>query len=390
MPFFSSSSSSSPAASLARLPGFLRQESASRKTELQQLFSQLNRQERQRLEAAYSPDSPFSTLQAVRPPALGLNRYSDIVPFKHSQVVVGPSNQVQHRAVLSTSYINANRITAPSSLRSSLPTDWQGYIATQAPLPQTQGQFWKMVYEQNVHVIVCLTAVSPDPDRRAQKAERYWPLAGETDETDNDICVRNVDSVDSQGQVAYRHFEIWNPHEKGTSTAAAAAGRRNVLLVHYQGWPDHGVPATTDDLREILYRIRTWKTEQSKGNQQEASLIPKNFGPMVVHCSAGCGRTGTFCVIDTLLSVLEKTNYPYVAPSPSGGNYATIHAGGAQTVNQAVPSQGQQNDDDVYGWQSDRDIIYETLSSFREERMLMVQTAVQYSFCYTAVRDLCQ
>ncbi|KAG0324440.1 hypothetical protein BGZ99_001822 [Dissophora globulifera] len=224
-----------------------------------------------------------------------------------------------------------------------------------------------MVFEQNVHVIVCLTAVSPNRASRSQKAEQYWPPAGETDFLDqSDLCVRNVDSVDSEDQVAYRHFEIWNPLD-----TEDGARRHNVLLVHYQGWPDHGVPSKTTDLRDILYRIRAWKADQ----QQTSGTT--DFGPMVVHCSAGCGRTGTFCVVDTVLSVLEYTRYPHMAaPSPSG---------------HTMPVSSQQGTGDaVYDWRSDRDIIFESLTSFREERMLMVQTAAQYSFCYTVARDLCR
>ncbi|KAF9992425.1 hypothetical protein BGZ79_003088 [Entomortierella chlamydospora] len=297
---------------------------------------------------------------------------TDIVPYKHSQIHIyaGASTPVLYPLT----FINANRITAPSSLRSSLPAEWRGYIATQAPLPQTQSRFWRMVSEQNVHVIVCLTAVSHDRSQRGQKAERYWPLAGETDEFDRDLHVRNLDKSDEEGKVVYRHFEIWNPID-------TASERRQLLFVHYQGWPDHGVPSKTDDLRDILYKIRAWKSEQQRQPQQASHQ--KDFGPIVVHCSAGCGRTGTFCVIDTILSVLEKIRYPHLALSPSGfdPNDASVQAG-------EQSPQGQQGD--VYDWQGDRDVIYETLGSFRQERMLMVQTASQYSFCYEAVRDLCQ
>ncbi|KAF9354606.1 hypothetical protein BGX34_010906 [Mortierella sp. NVP85] len=294
---------------------------------------------------------------------MDLNRYNNILPYKHSQVLIGEYDPDQPEL----SYINANRIAAPPTLRSSLPTTWGGYIATQAPLPNTQTQFWRMVYQENVHVIVCLTAVSHDRLNRGPKAERYWPRAGETDQLDKDLHVKNLDSVDKQDQTVYRHFDVWNPSDTRSDK------RRKVLLVHYQGWPDHGVPTKTDDLRDILYKIRAWKSEQLEQQQQ-----PLDFGPMVVHCSAGCGRTGTFCVVDTALSILEHSKYPHLAPSPSGGSQNT-----PQTEDQGQKSDG-------YDWEGDRDIIHEALSSFRNERMLMVQTAPQYGFCYKAVQDLCQ
>ncbi|KAF9431382.1 hypothetical protein BGZ76_000377 [Entomortierella beljakovae] len=228
-----------------------------------------------------------------------------------------------------------------------------------------------MIFEQNVHVIVCLTGVSHDRLNRGPKAERYWPMAGKTDELDKDLFVKNIDSVDGQDKVAYRHLEIWNPIDTVTA-------KRSVLLVHYQGWPDHGVPSKSNDLRDIFYKIREWKLEQAVG--QDGLM---DFGPTVVHCSAGCGRTGTFCVIDTVLSILEYVKYPNLAPSPSGYN---PYGENGQSVDPTP--QGQQGD--KYDWESDRDIIYESLDSFRKERMLMVQTPVQYNFCYDTVRDLCQ
>ncbi|KAG0249804.1 protein tyrosine phosphatase, non-receptor type 11 [Mortierella polycephala] len=352
------------ASSAALLPSFLRRLSIQPQIKL---FNHLNQLERQRAQSALSPESPFNVLQATHRTTKDLNRYNDILPYMHSRILVNHPGQQQ----LSASYINASRITTPPRLRSSLPQDWQGYIATQAPLPHTQAQFWRMIDQQNVHVIVCLTPVSQDRSKRAQKAERYWPRAGETDELDADLFVRNLDEMDSEDQIVYRQLELWNP------SIGPSGLRRQILLVHYQGWPDHGVPTQTMDLRDILYRIRAWKAEQQRQHQQQI-----NFGPIAVNCSAGCGRTGTFCVVDTALSVLEHTRYPYLAPPPNGQSSST---NGVQI--DADPGVGLQGD--AYDWNGNRDIIFEALSSFREERMLMVQTAAQYYFCYEVVRDLC-
>ena len=145
-----------------------------------------------------------------------------------------------------------------------------------------------------------------------------------------------------------------------------------MLLVHYQGWPDHGVPTQTREIREILFSIRAWKKEQQLSEIQS--------GPTVVHCSAGCGRTGTFCVVDTALSVLESIRYPHL--TSTFRNYTQVTG---EEQQQAVVASA-----DIYDWESERDIVFESLDSFRKERMLMVQTGVQYAFCYEAVRDLCE
>ncbi|KAF8935697.1 Tyrosine-protein phosphatase non-receptor type 6 [Podila verticillata] len=359
---------------MSRLPGFLRLDStvtAHAAVEAQhRLFGQLNNMERQRAKAAFAPSSPFSVLHAVQDSTREQNRYTDILPYRHSQVLVGTSSSAE---LLPQHFINANRISAPGRLRSSLPDDWRGYIATQAPLPQTQSRFWRMILEQNVHVIVCLTAVSPDRSRRAQKAERYWPLAGETDEFEKDIKVRNMETANHRDHiVAYHQFEVWN--------VSSSEPRRLVLLVHYQGWPDHGVPQTSNDIRDMLYRIRAWKQDQEQRLSPQGDRV--DLGPTVVHCSAGCGRTGTFCVVDTALSVLEHTGYPHLKSLGA----STYHQFGNAQQNNLSRTVTQ----DQYNWEGNRDIVFESLDSFREERMMMVQTAPQFSFCYQAVRELCK
>ncbi|KAF9967988.1 tyrosine protein phosphatase 1 [Mortierella alpina] len=354
-------------ASLTRLPGFLRQESSFSGTcDMHvRLFRDLNLEERQRAKSATDLDSPFSVLEAAHPTTRDLNRYTDILPYKHSRIII---NDAKDRNI-KTSYINANRITAPALLRPSLPKDWPGFIATQAPLPHTQPRFWRMIEQQNVQVIVCLTAVNNDRTRRAQKAERYWPLVGQTDEFDGNLSVRNLGPMESGGDIEYHEFEMWNPQ------SGAETQRRRIMLVYYASWPDHGVPSTTEPLRDMLFRIRAWKAELRK--KQQFCL-----GPTVVHCSAGCGRTGTFCVVDTILSVLEYTQYPNLARA---FNAADSH----QNIPEAAGEVAEASSSDMYNWQGERDIILEALAAFRLERMLMVQTVDQFSFCYKAVRDLC-
>ncbi|KAF9928692.1 hypothetical protein FBU30_002163 [Linnemannia zychae] len=339
------------------LPGFLRPDVHSSLLAFQnKVFEMQARLEGDRIEDGYyNPNSRFSTHQACAGPNKNLNRYTDILPYNHSRVVVdGPQT-----------YINANRITAPPTLRNSLPTNFPGFIATQAPLPETQPTFWKMVQQQNVHIIVCLTAVDPNRRRRAAKAEQYWPQAGQTDNFDDSLSVRNLDSNYSSAEVVYRNLELWNP--------LTSEPRRRLLLVHYQGWPDHGVPQSTDNIRNILYSIRNWKF-----NEQTINNHNGDFGPMLVHCSAGCGRTGTFCVIDTALSVLEHVGYPYLAPHP-------LH------LAKFVPIATQENVQmEVYDWNTNRDLCSEILDAFRNERVLMVQTSGQFRFCYKVIADLCQ
>ncbi|KAF9323268.1 Tyrosine-protein phosphatase non-receptor type 3 [Linnemannia elongata] len=305
------------------LPGFLRPEArTSRAHHQHQAFEGIESQEADRLELAYGRDETlFSFREATLPHTVKLNRYSNVLPYHHSRVMVnGPMP-----------FMNANRITAPPALRTSLPADFAGYIATQAPLPETQSNFWRMVLDQNVHVIVCLTSVSTDRTRRGHKAEQYWPNAGQTDQFGPDLWVRNLDSTDSNNEVVYRNLELWDP-------SSDANTRRPILLAHYQGWPDHGVPRSSNSLRDIMYTIRSWKR-----NQQ------------------------------------AHIRYPHFASHPLRD--ASLQE---QALNLMVQAE------DAYNWNQERDLVFEILNAFRTERMLMVQTTGQYQFCYAVVKDLCQ
>ncbi|KAF9167997.1 hypothetical protein DFQ26_001977 [Actinomortierella ambigua] len=344
----SASAALTAATAKTRLPAFLRIDPSS--PTIVQKFERLSRDERERLRNAFTSDSPFSLLEATDEDNMDENRYRDILPYMGSQVKV---HVVPGSKTLSSPYMNANKITAPALFKTSLPPDWPGYIATQAPLPTTQAKFWHMVQEEGVDTIVCLTAVAEDRRFRAQKAERYWPLAGQTDEYEGGLSVKSLETSDhASAEVAYRYYEI----------SSKDSAPRKVLLVQYQGWPDHGVPRTTNSLEEMLYRIREWKKDSSRSTRPT---------PIVVHCSAGCGRTGTFCTIDTVLTVLEHTGYPHLKRN---------------TVPQEQQISTQPN---AYNWQTEQDLIFDATSSFRQERMLMIQTASQYQFCYRVLQELC-
>lgn len=115
---------------------------------------------------------------------------------------------------------------------------------------------------------------------------------------------------------------------------------RHVTHFQYTGWMDFGVP---DNPLGTLQIIRMADEEQAYHTRVEKEQGLEAVGPMIVHCSAGCGRSGAFCAIDTVLSRL----------------------GQVKDVN--------------------TDILLETISRFREQRLSMVQTLRQFVFCYEAI-----
>ncbi|KAK0083318.1 hypothetical protein PV326_006773, partial [Microctonus aethiopoides] len=198
------------------------------------------------------------------------NRYGNIIAYDHSRVRLlpcsgSPPNKGQD-------YINANYIDG-----------WQrsrAYIGTQGPLPSTIDSFWRMVWEQRVSIIVMITNLV---ERGRPKCDMYWPKEGS--ETYGHVQVtlvkEDVMATYTIRTLHIRHLKI-KKKKNGTNI-----GERTIYQYHYTGWPDHGVP---DHPLPVLSFIR-----------KSSSANPSNAGPIIVHCSAGVGRTGAYIVIDAML-----------------------------------------------------------------------------------------
>ncbi|KAL1775745.1 receptor-type tyrosine-protein phosphatase O isoform X2 [Sigmodon hispidus] len=188
------------------------------------------------------------------------NRYTNILPYDFSRVRLVSMNEEE-----GADYINANYIPGYNSP--------QEYIATQGPLPETRNDFWKMVLQQKSHIIVMLTQCN---EKRRVKCDHYWPFTEEPI-TYGDITVEMI-SEEEQDDWASRHFRINYADEA-----------QDVMHFNYTAWPDHGVPPANaaESILQFVYMVR-----------QQAT---KSKGPMIIHCSAGVGRTGTFIALDRLL-----------------------------------------------------------------------------------------
>eukprot|EP00043_Microstomoeca_roanoka_P010626 m.100729 g.100729 ORF g.100729 m.100729 type:complete len:717 (+) comp14951_c0_seq1:167-2317(+) len=196
-----------------------------------------------------------------------LNRYMNIVAYDHCRVSVTP-NQMN----LNNDYINASWIPGA--------TGPKHYIATQGPVPDSMASFWQMIWEYNAHVIVMVTN---EVETGKLKCHRYWPDPTEGTSPTAEHGEVTVTYVDQTVHATFvtRRFTI----RRGSET-------RDLVQYAYTGWPDHGVPATT---REMINFRRCIKEEYLK-----------HEGPLVVHCSAGVGRTGTFIGLDRFLDSCLK------------------------------------------------------------------------------------
>ncbi|XP_031413142.1 receptor-type tyrosine-protein phosphatase delta-like [Meleagris gallopavo] len=169
-------------------------------------------------------------------------------------------------------YINANYIDGYRKQNA--------YIATQGALPETFGDFWRMMWEQRGATVVMMTKLE---ERSRVKCDQYWPSRGT--ETYGLIQVTLLDTVEL-ATYCVRTFALY---KNGSSE------KREVRQFQFTAWPDHGVPEHPTPFLAFLRRVKTCN--------------PPDAGPMVVHCSAGVGRTGCFIVIDAMLERIkhEKT-----------------------------------------------------------------------------------
>ncbi|XP_032884727.1 receptor-type tyrosine-protein phosphatase F isoform X19 [Amblyraja radiata] len=195
------------------------------------------------------------------------NRYANVIAYDHSRVILTSVDGVP-----GSDYINANYIDGYRKQNA--------YIATQGPLPETLSDFWRMVWEQRTVTIVMMTRLE---EKSRVKCDQYWPCRGT--ETYGMIQVTLLDTVEL-ATYSVRTFAIY---KNGSSE------KREVRQFQFMAWPDHGVPEYPTPILAFLRRVQTCN--------------PPDAGPMVVHCSAGVGRTGCFVVIDAMLErvKLEKT-----------------------------------------------------------------------------------
>ncbi|XP_069482044.1 receptor-type tyrosine-protein phosphatase delta isoform X9 [Ambystoma mexicanum] len=195
------------------------------------------------------------------------NRYANVIAYDHSRVLLAGIEGIPGSDYVNSNYIDGYR-------------KQNAYVATQGPLPETFGDFWRMIWEQRGATVVMMTKLE---ERSRVKCDQYWPSRGT--ETYGLIQVTLLDTVEL-ATYCVRTFALY---KNGSSE------KREVRQFQFTAWPDHGVPEHPTPFLAFLRRVKTCN--------------PSDAGPMVVHCSAGVGRTGCFIVIDAMLERIkhEKT-----------------------------------------------------------------------------------
>ncbi|XP_052415530.1 receptor-type tyrosine-protein phosphatase T isoform X3 [Carassius gibelio] len=229
------------------------------------------------------------------------NRYGNIIAYDHTRVRLQLLEGDPH-----SDYINANYIDGYHRPRH--------YIATQGPMQETVRDFWRMIWQENSASIVMVTNLV---EVGRVKCVRYWP-----DETEvyGDIKVTLIET-EPLAEYVIRTFTV---QKKGHHEI------REIRQFHFTSWPDHGVPCYATGLLGFIRQVKF--------------LNPPDAGPIVVHCSAGAGRTGCFIAVDIMLDMAE--------------------------------SEGVVD-------------IFNCIRELRSQRVNMVQTEEQYVFVHDAILEAC-
>ncbi|XP_021122110.1 tyrosine-protein phosphatase non-receptor type 18 isoform X8 [Heterocephalus glaber] len=216
--------------------------------------------------AAWKTDEKCSTEAGNLPRNVRKNRYKDVVPYDHTRSILSLLQEEGHG-----DYINGSFIRGADGS--------QAYIATQGPLPHTLLDFWRLVWEFGVKVIL-MACRETENDRK--KCERYWPQEHEPLQI-GPFCITLTKETPLNADIILRTLKVTFQKES-----------RSAHHLQYMSWPDRGVPGNPDTVLTMIEEARRLQGSSSR--------------PLCVHCSAGCGRTGVLCTIDYVRQLLLTQN----------------------------------------------------------------------------------
>lgn len=460
-------------------------------------FLKIEKMEQSRMREAYSIKIPSSNQTPQEEEKIqlsgiekgGKNRYKDILPFDHARV------KLEGRTPGACDYINASHIKASRSHKR--------YIASQGPLPATYEDFWSVIWDQDVRVIVMLTAES---EGGQLKCHPYWsdkdfgqlrlrPLSEKKVSLDID---KHRSSSQASSLASSNHgpsaetgrrranttttttpgprpsapgFPLQASDSSSSSSSSQAdtpfvfirkfalshdahpfAPIREITQLHYRSWPDFGAPAQPSQLLALVELANVMNraalpTDSASGITPTASRTSSgvsptrsrsrldsmpltwhdepepglNTRPMLVHCSAGCGRTGTFCTVDSVIDMLKRQRLWAVtranaavdakARGSRSGHGNVVDADGDTSMDTGLVESplsplsgsrekemfpqlsksidmgmGEETDIDTSWLEGDTvDLISATVEDFRTQRLSMVQSLRQFVLCYETI-----
>ncbi|KAI0843949.1 hypothetical protein F5Y00DRAFT_256416 [Daldinia vernicosa] len=397
-------------------------------------FLNIERSEQSRMKEAYAslntsaPPSQNSGRVCLSGVEKGVkNRYKDILPFEHARV------RLADRAQGACDYINASHVQASRSNKR--------YIASQGPLPATFDDFWSVIWDQDVRVIVMLTAES---EGGQLKCHPYWhdtefgpiklrSMSEKKVSLDMDKHRSNSGATSSNSALDYgrRRAATTTAFESAPNTQPTQAQPetpyvivrkfalshaahpfspiREITQLQYLLWPDFGAPAQPSHLLALVELANVMQRAALPVDASSiAASVPTempaatgrfdepesdaNARPMLVHCSAGCGRTGTFCTVDTVIDMLKRQRQA-TANRVDGDGDVSMNEGSpirrrtstANGLNPKPMTNGNKELETSWLEDTNLDLVEATVEDFRKQRLSMVQSLRQFVLCYETV-----
>ncbi|CAI4228128.1 unnamed protein product [Auanema sp. JU1783] len=270
---------------------------------VREFFEIRGAQDALRSESKYASNTACNALYFSR------NRYRDILPYDYNRVVLSGTESNPD------GYMNASHI--------SLDKGKTKFIAAQAPLPTTLEEWWQMIDEQNVSIILMLCKLL---EMNKVKCQCYWPKPKGTKEIfgNYEVTFEDCERFDDDEDYILRVFSFENQ---------ITGVKKTVKQLHYKEWPDHGCPSGEIQLLNMIKKMADLQTNIEQ--------------PVLVHCSAGVGRTGTIIAVNYVRELIEQN---------------------------ALDSLN----------------IFEIVLSLRKQRASMVQTQDQYHFLHKCIARYCR
>lgn len=404
-------------------------------------FLHIERDEKSRMDAAYSAFNPKNAhlenpVQLSGVEKGGKNRYKDILPFDHTRVKLADCRDG------SCDYVNASHIKASRSNKR--------YIASQGPLPATFEDFWTIVWEQDVRVILMLTAESEGGNL---KCHPYWKgrdfgamklkqLSEKKASLDIDKHRSPSNATPSTAETGRRRANTTTGLDPtptpGSQTEADApyviirkfalshnahpfAPIREITHLHFASWPDFGSPAQPShllalvELANVMQRAALPVETSSIVKSPAMEALPITWydepeqdaqaRPMLVHCSAGCGRTGTFCTVDSVIDMLKRERQArntgskgldmegdtsmedVISPRTMRAFNIDSPDRRSSAADRRRRSSSTTPIDTAWMHDDSVDLIHRTVEDFRGQRISMVQSLRQFVLCYETVME---
>ncbi|KAH3666554.1 hypothetical protein WICMUC_005623 [Wickerhamomyces mucosus] len=296
--------------------------------EINQKFNNIERLEKDRISKSLQSqqESQFTLINALHPSNRSKNRYSNVLPYDHTRVKI--SDYQKQSSNSTQDYINANHIELDQTHQ---------YITTQAPILNTLTDFWQMIYQKSDRgEIVDIVMLTPLVEKGIEKSSKYWINdIGKRFKVSNDGSYQTDIVIECLNKNKIHNYlnltEICLKVYDHTTNQLISSKR--ISHWHIINWGDFNKPQDWISIYELSKNIR------------QTLKSPDSANPLFIHCSAGVGRSGTFIVLDYLF------NQPL----------------------------------DIL--LNDQDIIENTVLRLREQRLMMVQSPIQYQYLYDTIKD---